>query len=86
MTTPRTPTTTPATRSPDGPARPVVNLVVDDDGDAVAILGRCRAAARRAGWTDAEVEKFTTEATAGTYDALLATVLRHFEEGDVDDA
>ena len=50
--------------------------LVGEDGNAFAILGRVSKALRRAGVADSEVKAFMSEATAGDYDALLATCLR----------
>ena len=49
------------------------------DGNAFAILGRCRAAARDAGLSDDEIAAFMAEAMAGDYDHLLQTAMRWFE-------
>ena len=49
------------------------------DGNAFAILGRCRAAARDAGLSDEEIAAFMDEAMAGNYDHLLQTAMRWFE-------
>lgn len=46
------------------------------DSNAFAILGAVRKALKRGGVPAADVEAFTKEATAGDYDALLATVFR----------
>jgi hypothetical protein len=62
------------------PRHPEVTVqLVGLDGNAFAILGRCRAAARRAGLARSEIDAFTAEATAGDYDALLQTCLRWFD-------
>ena len=45
--------------------------------NAWVILGRCRAAMRKAGYPQAFIDAFVTEATAGNYDDLLATVMRY---------
>jgi hypothetical protein len=58
--------------------KPVVRLL-GADGNAFHVIGLCHIAARRAGWTKEQVDAFTEEATAGDYDALLATVFRHFD-------
>lgn len=47
-----------------------------DDGNAYVIIGRVRAALRRAGVSAEEVEKFTSEAQAGDYDNVLQTCMR----------
>jgi len=49
------------------------------DGNAFAILGRCRAAAREAGLSEDEIATFMDEAMAGDYDQLLQTAMRWFE-------
>ena len=49
------------------------------DGNAFAVLGRCRAAARDAGLSDEEIASFMDEAMAGDYDHLLQTAMRWFE-------
>lgn len=48
------------------------------DGNAFAIIGRCRMAARDAGLSDDEIAAFMDEAMAGDYDHLLQTVMRCF--------
>ena len=45
------------------------------DGNAFAILGKVRAALRRGGVTDEEIQTFAGEATSGNYDHLLATCM-----------
>ena len=52
--------------------------MVGRDGNAFAILGRCRKAAREAGLRDSEINAFVTEATVGDYDHLLQTAMRWF--------
>ncbi|MBC7165713.1 MAG: hypothetical protein H5U15_12085 [Roseovarius sp.] len=49
------------------------------DGNAFAVLGRCREAAQKAGLSDDEIAAFMTEAMAGDYDQLLQTAMRWFE-------
>ncbi|GAA0306618.1 hypothetical protein [Rhodovulum strictum] len=49
------------------------------DGNAFAILGRCREAARDAGLSDDEIAAFMAEAMAGDYDHLLQTAMRWFD-------
>jgi len=61
--------------------KPKVELV-GYDGNAFAILGRCRKAARRAGMTPEEINEFTNEATSGDYDHLLTTVMKWFDTDD----
>lgn len=52
--------------------------LVGEDGNAFAILSRCRRKMSRAGLPDDEIALFTTEATAGDYDNLLSTVINWF--------
>ena len=49
------------------------------DGNALAVLGRCREAAGDAGLSDEEIAAFMDEAMAGDYDHLLQTAMRWFE-------
>ena len=59
---------------------PITNVkvrLVGENGNAFAILGRCGAAMCRAGYPRSFIDSFVTEATAGNYDDLLATVMRY---------
>lgn len=49
------------------------------DGNAFAILGRARQAAKKAGWTEDQIDAYTNEATAGDYNHLLAVTCDYFE-------
>ncbi|WP_114965091.1 hypothetical protein [Alkalilacustris brevis] len=49
------------------------------DGNAFAVLGQCREAARDAGLSEDEIAAFMAEAMAGDYDHLLQTAMRWFE-------
>jgi hypothetical protein len=49
------------------------------DGNAFAILGACRRAARKADLSDTEIAAFFDEASAGDYNQLLATCMRWFD-------
>ena len=49
------------------------------DGNAFAVLGKARAALKAAGYSKAEIDRFTKEATSGDYDHLLATATEWFE-------
>lgn len=63
----------------DEGAHPRVRFL-GEDGNAFAIIARCRAAARAAGWTEGEVKLFTTRATSTrSYDELLGFVMDLFE-------
>jgi hypothetical protein len=50
-----------------------------EDGNAFAIIGRCRRAARREGVSDDELDAFSAEATSGDYDHVLQTCMRWFD-------
>lgn len=52
--------------------------LVNEDGNAFAILGRVRQALKRGGRNDL-IENFTNEAMSGDYDALIQTCLRYVE-------
>jgi hypothetical protein len=54
----------------------VTVALVGADGNAFAILGKVTKALRRAGVDAAEIDAFTTDATSGDYDHLLATVMQ----------
>lgn len=64
--------------------RPVVKLV-GEDGNAFAILGRCRNAAKKAGWTEDQLTEFSTKARSGDYNNLLCTVMDYFDVQDDED-
>ena len=53
--------------------------VILGDGNGFAVLGECRRAARRAGWTDERIAAFSAEATAGGYETLFGVVVEHFD-------
>jgi len=54
-------------------------VLVGEDGNAFAILGKAFREAKRAGWTTEKIQRFKTEATAGDYDHLLQTCMNYFE-------
>ena len=45
------------------------------DGNAFMLLGHFRKEAKRAGWTEEEIEEVTNEAKRGDYDHLLTTLI-----------
>jgi hypothetical protein len=59
-------------------SKPVVKLV-GQDGNAFAILGACRKAARKAGWSDEKIKEVLAEMTSGDYDNLLGVAMKHFD-------
>lgn len=58
--------------------KPFVQLL-GEDGNVFSIIGRCRRAARKAGWPEDRWKKFTEEVESGDYDHALQTVIRNFE-------
>ena len=50
------------------------------DGNAFSILGAFQKAARRQGWTPAEISAVISEASSGDYDHLLQTIMEHCED------
>ncbi len=65
--------------APNGKPRVDVELI-GRDGNAMAIIGRCEKAMRRAGWSQEEISAFRTEATSGDYDHVLQTVMNYAED------
>ena len=64
----------------NGQKCPVTNVtvrLVGTDGNAFALLGKVRQALRRAGYDAGFIERFTKEAMAGSYDELLACIMRY---------
>lgn len=53
--------------------------LVGQDGNALAILGRCQRAAKEAGVDNEEIAKFREKAMSSDYGHLLRTVMEHFE-------
>tara|TARA_Y100000034_G_C6813063_1_gene365575 strand:+ start:634 stop:834 length:201 start_codon:yes stop_codon:yes gene_type:complete len=58
--------------------KPVLALV-GEDGNAFAIMGKAIKVARRAGWSQEEIDAYLAEAKSGDYDHLLQTTMRYFE-------
>lgn len=61
--------------------KPITDIkltLVGEDGNAFMILGRARAALRRARRMDLW-DAFNKEATSGDYNKLLATCMRYFD-------
>jgi hypothetical protein len=55
---------------------------VDDfgiDGNALALVGQCKRAARKAGWTSEQTQAFVKEALSGDYDHVIQTCMKYFE-------
>ena len=60
------------------PVKPPLSII-GKDGNALAILGEARKAARKAGWTTEEWNQVRDEATSGDYNHLLATLCDNFD-------
>jgi len=58
--------------------KPTVTLV-GRDGNAFAIIGACRAAARKAGWDAERIAALVAEMMGGDYDNLLCVAMKHFD-------
>lgn len=54
--------------------------LVGEDGNAYAILGRFKLAAKRQGWTDDQIKTVLDKAMSGDYNNLLSTIASHVEE------
>jgi len=60
-----------------GPRHPEIEVQLSgEDGNALFIIGRIRAALRRAGVSPEEVQEFSREAMSGDYDNVLQTAMR----------
>jgi hypothetical protein len=63
-----------------GPKYPEVAVqLTGNDGNAFAVMGACRKAARRAKVSAEEIEVFTKECMSGDYDHLLQTCIQWFD-------
>ena len=58
--------------------RPRLQLV-GQDGNAFMILGLALRAARRAGWSQEQIEEYKQKATSGNYDNLLGVTMEYFD-------
>jgi hypothetical protein len=58
--------------------RPLV-VLTGQDGNALAIIGACRRAAKGEGWSDQEWREVRDEMMAGSYDHLLRVAMDRFE-------
>lgn len=53
--------------------------LVGEDGNALAILGAARKAARKADWSEEKIAAFMEEAKSGDYNHLLRVVMENFD-------
>ena len=63
-----------ATEQPKYPD--IVVQLVDEDGNALAVMGRVSAALRKAGVSDEKITEYLQESTSGDYDNLMATAMK----------
>lgn len=49
------------------------------EGNAYVVMGRCQEAAKRAGWSQYEIESAMARMRAGNYQHLLATAAELFD-------
>ena len=62
---------------PGGPKHPEITVkLVGQDGNSFNLLGIMCRALKAAGLPQEEIDEFTTQATSGNYDNLLATCMR----------
>ena len=55
----------------------VTVALINTDGNAFALLGKVRQSLRRAKYSAEFIEQFTQDAMAGSYDDLLACIMRY---------
>lgn len=58
--------------------RPKVKLI-GEDGNALAILGKCKQVSAKEKWTSEKWKEFQDKATEGDYNNLLCTVSKYFD-------
>jgi hypothetical protein len=63
---------------PNSDPKPHVKLI-GADGNAYAIMAKCKQAASRAGWSDEEIKALMSEMTSGDYDNLLCVASTYFD-------
>lgn len=52
--------------------------IIGKDGNAFAILGEARRAAKKAGWPQEKIEGMLQDAMSGDYNHLLSTISKYF--------
>ena len=62
----------------DNQDKPVVKLV-GNDGNAFAIVGVCKRAARKAGWSKDKIQEFTDKMYWGDYNNILTVAMEYFD-------
>lgn len=57
--------------------KPTLKLV-GKDGNAFAILGEANKVAKKAGWSQGQIDEMRAKAMSGDYDNLLQTMMEYF--------
>ena len=58
-------------------SKPELKLI-GEDGNVFAIIGKAVRVAKKVGWTEDEIKKFTAEVTSGDYNNALRVVQKYF--------
>jgi hypothetical protein len=53
--------------------------LIGNDGNAFSIMGACRKAGQRAGYTPEQIEQYLKESKSGDYDNVLCTAMKWFD-------
>lgn len=53
--------------------------IANSDGNAFALIGGWKRAARREGWSEDEIEAVIADAMSGHYDHLVQTIMEYSE-------
>lgn len=53
--------------------------IANSDGNAFALIGGWKRAARREGWSEDDIEAVLVEAMSGDYDHLVQTIMEYSE-------
>ena len=53
--------------------------IANSDGNAFALIGGWKRAARREGWSEDDIEAVLAEAKSGDYDHLVQTIMGYSE-------
>ena len=59
-------------------SKPELKLI-GEDGNVFVIIGKAVRVAKKVGWTEDEIKKFTAEMTSGDYNNALRVVQKHFD-------
>lgn len=59
--------------------------LIDEDGNALSIVGRVSKAMRRDGLSEEQVSEYTKEALSGDYNHVLSTTMNYVNEESMND-